>query len=185
MEWYLMVWRRYAEFDGRSRRSEYWMFVLFNLLVVLGLGVLGGIGLAISRDYGAVLFIPFLLYALAAVIPSLAVAVRRFHDVGKSGWMLLLLMVLGIIPLLGLIATVFQLVFLCTDSDPGTNQYGPNPKFPEQAAGMAYGIAGFTPVGFAAPPQPFTGQAGAAFCTRCGARLNGASTLCGNCGASV
>jgi uncharacterized membrane protein YhaH (DUF805 family) len=191
MDWYLMVWRKYAEFDGRSRRSEYWMFVLFNLLVTLGLCVLAGIGFAFLREDGAVAavsFIPLGLYVLAAIIPSVSVAVRRFHDIGKSGWMLLLLIVLGAIPLLGLIAAVVQLVFLCTDSDPGINQYGPNPKFPELAAGMPAGYAGFPPIGnFAQPPQPppFPGGSGAAFCTRCGARVNGPSTVCGSCGASI
>ncbi len=187
MDWYLMVWRKYAEFDGRSRRSEYWMFVLFNFLVTIGLGVLGGIGLAFMREAGAVvavLFIPLVLYVLAAIIPSVAVAVRRFHDIGKSGWMLLLLIVLGAIPFLGIVAAVIQIVFLCTDSDPGINQYGPNPKFPEQAAGAFAGAAGF-PAFSNSAPQPFAGASGAAFCTRCGARKSGASTVCGNCGVSV
>jgi uncharacterized membrane protein YhaH (DUF805 family) len=189
MDWYLMVWRKYAEFDGRSRRSEYWMFVLFNSLVTLGLCVLAGVGFAFMREDGAVvavLFIPLGIYVLAAIIPSVSVAVRRFHDVGKSGWMLLLLIVLGAIPLLGLIAAGVQLVFLCTDSDPGINQYGPNPKFPE-LAGMPAGYAGFPPTGnFAPPPQPPSmGGTSVRFCTRCGASISGASTVCGGCGASI
>jgi uncharacterized membrane protein YhaH (DUF805 family) len=130
MDWYLMVWQKYAEFDGRSRRSEYWMFALLNFCAVLVLGILGGVGLAASRDYGGILFVPLVVYVLAAIIPSLAVGVRRLHDTGKSGWLLLLFFVLGVIPLVGFIAMVVKLVFMCTDSDPGPNLYGPNPKAP-------------------------------------------------------
>ena len=68
MEWYLMVWRKYAEFDGRARRQEYWMFILFNLLALIALAVVGGIGIAINHHYGVVLFLPFSLYWLAACL---------------------------------------------------------------------------------------------------------------------
>lgn len=88
MDWYLMVWRKYAEFDGRSRRTEYWMFVLFNLLAMLVLAALGGLGVAFidnGSGIGGVLFIPLGIYFLAVILPSLAVAVRRLHDTGKSG----------------------------------------------------------------------------------------------------
>ena len=185
MEWYQMVWRKYAEFDGRSRRTEYWMFLLFNFLVILALAAVGGVGLAISRDYGGLLFAPVALYGLAALIPSIAVAVRRFHDTGKSGWILLLLIVLGLIPLLGIIASVIQIVFLCMDSEPGTNQYGPNPKFPELAAGMYAANAAFAPVGYPAQPQPLAGQYGVGSCSRCGATMNPGSSFCTSCGAQV
>ena len=84
MEWYLMVWKKFAVFEGRSRRTEYWIFVLFNLLAILVLAAVGCVGIAISEDYGGVLFVPLGLYMLAAFIPSLAVAVRRFHDTGKA-----------------------------------------------------------------------------------------------------
>jgi len=73
MDWYLMVWRRYAEFYGRSRRMEFWMFELFNILAIFVLAALGGVGLAISEDYGGVLFIPLGIYFLAIIIPGLAV----------------------------------------------------------------------------------------------------------------
>lgn len=97
----------YATFSGRARRSEYWYFCLFNFLVGLVLGFTG---------------IPFLsgLFALITFLPALAVAVRRLHDVGKSGWMYLLC-------LLPLIGTIWLLVLFCTDSK-ADNQYGPNPK---------------------------------------------------------
>jgi len=185
MDWYLMVWRKYAEFDGRSRRTEYWMFVLFNFLAILVLCVVGGVGLALidkGSGAGGVLFIPLGIYILAAMIPSIAVAVRRLHDSGKSGWLLLLLMVLGIIPIIGFIASVVQIVLMCQDSDPGMNQYGPNPKYRE-LAGMALGNAGFTSMGLGGQPQPFTGANNFGFCKNCGAPLKDATTFCSSCGA--
>jgi len=182
MDWYLMVWRKYAEFDGRSRRTEYWMFVLFNLLAMIALAALGGVGMAISRDYGGVLFVPLGIYFLAVIIPSFAVAVRRLHDTGKSGWLLLLFIVLGLIPIIGFISSLVQIVFMCLDSDPGMNEYGPNPKFPEQAFGVFAGNAGFTSMGLGAQPQPLTGEMNFGFCKICGAKLNDASSFCSSCG---
>ena len=84
MDWYLMVWKKYAEFDGRSRRTEYWMFMLFNFLAILALCAVGGVGIAMSQDNGWVLFIPLGIYGLAGLIPTLAVATRRFHDIRQE-----------------------------------------------------------------------------------------------------
>ena len=104
---------QYADFDGRARRKEYWMFVLFNLLIALGVGLVGNLIGADELLSG--------LYSLVVLIPSLAVAVRRLHDSGKSGWWLLLLL----LPIIGFIILI---VFLVKDSQPGSNQYGANPK---------------------------------------------------------
>ncbi len=183
MDWYRMVWRKYAEFNGRSRRTEYWMFLLFNVLAILVLGAVAVAGVAMSNQRGSILFIPLGLYILAAIIPSLAVATRRFHDTGKSGWLLLLLIVLGMIPFAGIIASLIQIVFLCTDSEPGANQYGPNPKFPEQAAGLSYGGAGFSTMELSAPP--LAGDSGHRLCKSCGSRMAVASSFCSKCGAHV
>jgi len=119
MKWYLKVLRQYADFNGRARRTEYWMFILFNLIFASIATVLDNVlGLTIGEfPYGYLYF----LYALAIIIPSLAVAVRRLHDIGKSGWMILV----TLIPLIG---AIWLLVLLVTDSKPGANQYGPNPK---------------------------------------------------------
>lgn len=119
MNWYLKVLRQYADFSGRARRTEYWMFVLFNILFVIAAMILDNIlGLTVEGlPYGVFYF----LYAIAIIIPSLAVAVRRLHDVGKSGWMILI----AIIPIVG---AIWLLVLYCTDSDAGENEYGPNPK---------------------------------------------------------
>lgn len=193
MEWYLMAWRKFAQFDGRSRRKEYWMFTLFNCLVIFALGALataaGAIlatrGTDVSENSFILLFIPIGIYGLAITIPSISAATRRFHDIGKSGWMLFLLIALGVIPFVGFITAIIQLVFLCQDSQPGANHYGPNPKFPEQGTMMYSGIpAGAIPAGFVMPPQPppIAGP-GHHYCGKCGAALKDAAAFCTGCGA--
>lgn len=122
MEWMLMPYKRYADFSGRSRRKEYWMFTLFMVIVYVVLVSLGGgLGAAVNPNASmGISGILLLLFVLGSFIPALAVQVRRFHDQGKSGWWVLL----GFIPLGGLIV----LVFMCLDGDKGDNEYGPDPK---------------------------------------------------------
>lgn len=119
MNWFLMAMKKYADFAGRSRRSEYWYFVLFYFLIYIGLAIVDGI----SGAYNARAGIGMLggLFAIAMLIPSLSVSVRRLHDTDRSGWWVLI----NIIPLIG--AIIF-LVFAVQDSTPGDNQYGANPK---------------------------------------------------------
>jgi uncharacterized membrane protein YhaH (DUF805 family) len=131
MEWMLLPLKRYADFSGRSRRKEYWMFALglFILyVVVFGIGaMLGGRG----AD-GAPSMLPsvlFLIVALALLLPSLAVQVRRFHDQDKSGWMVLL----GLIPFVG---GLIVLVFMCLPGTVGPNSYGPDPLDPNGDANL-------------------------------------------------
>ena len=113
MNWYLEVLKKYAVFNGRARRTEYWMFVLFNIIIsfVLGFveGLVGGPGVI------------GLLYGLAVLIPGIAVAVRRLHDTDRSGWWLLI----AFVPIIG---AIVLLVFMVQDSKSGQNQYGTNPK---------------------------------------------------------
>jgi len=114
MSWYLQVMKKYAEFSGRARRKEYWMFVLFNFLIAFAIGfVLGftGAALGIGTTLSSVANI---IYTLAVLIPGIAVGVRRMHDIGRSGWWI--------------IVPIVNFVFLCLDSQPGDNEYGPNPK---------------------------------------------------------
>ncbi len=111
MKWYLEVLRQYAVFTGRARRQEYWMFVLINMIISVALSVL---------SFG----ILETLYALAVFIPSMAVSVRRLHDTGRSGWWLLV----GLVPFIGILVLIY---FFVLDSQPGSNQYGPNPKMGE------------------------------------------------------
>ena len=118
MSWYLAVLKKYAVFSGRARRREYWMFILFNALFAFAASLLDAV--LFDAAYGP--FGPlYTIYFLAVLVPNLAVAVRRLHDVGWSGWSLFI----GLIPLVGWIWIV---VLHCTDSQPGENQYGPNPK---------------------------------------------------------
>ncbi len=119
MNWYLKVLKKYAVFTGRARRTEYWMFVLFNFIfAVVALVLDNMLGMTIGElPYGIFYF----LYALVVLIPGLAVAVRRLHDIGKSGWMMLV----GLIPFVG---GIWLLVLFIMDSNPGENKYGPNPK---------------------------------------------------------
>ncbi|KZE46393.1 hypothetical protein AV540_01635 [Brevibacillus parabrevis] len=112
MNWYLKVLKNYVGFSGRARRTEYWMFTLFSVIISLVLMLIEYlVGLPQSLSS---------LYSLAVLLPSLGVSVRRLHDVGKSGWWLLL----GLIPLIG---AIILLVFFCQDSE-SDNNYGPNPK---------------------------------------------------------
>ncbi len=125
MNYYFGAFKKYAVFSGRASRSEYWYYLLFNILVSIALTfldfviirnnllVVGGLNVNVNILTG--------LYALATLIPGLALSVRRMHDIGKSGWMLLV----SLIPLVGFI---WLIVLMATDSNPGENKFGPNPK---------------------------------------------------------
>ena len=119
MNWYITALKKYAQFSGRSRRKEFWFFVLFNLIVSLVLGfidsMISGGGDPASPG------ILTTIYSLAILIPSIAVAVRRLHDTSRSGWWLLI----AFIPVIGFFVLIF---FYLQDSKPGQNEYGPNPK---------------------------------------------------------
>ena len=106
MEWYLKVVRdNYANFNGRASRQEYWMFILFNMLFTFGAGFLDGLlGLGFVAT----------IYSLAVFVPSIAAAVRRMHDVGKSGWFLLI--------------PIYNFILAVSDSEPNQNSFGPSPK---------------------------------------------------------
>ena len=101
-----LFFTRYADFNGRSRRSEYWW-------ASLAIGIIGSIVTALLGDFA-------FLWSLAILVPGLAICVRRLHDIGKSGWWYLI----SLIPLVGLI---IMLVWCCQDSTED-NQWGPNPK---------------------------------------------------------
>lgn len=97
---------KYCCFKGRARRSEYWYYSLFSSIVGL---------ILLFNDYASAAF------SLATLLPSLGVSVRRLHDVGKSGWWILI----ALVPLLGAIYLIYLNIL---DSEPGTNEYGENPK---------------------------------------------------------
>ena len=108
MKWYLIVLKKYAEFNGRARRSEYWYFVLFSTIISITLTL-------IEVSLGWKYLDSF--YSLAVLIPSIAVTIRRMHDVNRSGWYC-------IIP-------IYNLILACTAGTSGGNEYGNDPKQPE------------------------------------------------------
>jgi uncharacterized membrane protein YhaH (DUF805 family) len=119
LSWYLQALKKYAVFSGRSRRMEYWYFVLFNILVSIVLGAIDGL-LGTRGSYAGAGLLSG-IYGLAVLIPSLAVTVRRLHDTDRTGWWILI----ALVPLIGVIVL---LVFAALEGTPGDNQYGPNPK---------------------------------------------------------
>ena len=112
MNWYAKCWKQYADFSGRARRTEYWMFALVNFGIALLLELILGFTFLYFLTY---------VYSLAIFIPSLAVCVRRLHDIGRSGWWYLI----GLVPVVGWIILI---IWFCTDSQPGANKWGENPK---------------------------------------------------------
>ena len=103
---------KYADFNGRARRSEYWYFVLFNFLIGTAVGVVTGL---IGIDWLSY------IYSVALLVPGIAVGVRRLHDIGKSGWWLLI----SFIPLIG---GIWLIILMAKEGDHGNNAFGPDPK---------------------------------------------------------
>lgn len=111
--WYKkVVFENYANFEGRARRKEFWYFLLLHYIILIIVSIIDRMaGLTIgSLGYG----ILYLVYAFAALIPSLAVQARRLHDVGKSGWYMLI--------------PIYNIILFCTEGDNSENEYGPDPK---------------------------------------------------------
>lgn len=108
MNWYLKVMGQYVDFSKRARRKEYWMFFLFNMIFAYGLQIL-----ALASEVPALLLMA-IIYTVVVLVPSLAVGVRRMHDVGKSGWYLLI--------------PIYSFVLAVTAGENGENQYGKDPK---------------------------------------------------------
>ena len=123
MEWFLKALKKdYANFNGRARREEYWMFVLFSMLIyVVVFGVLLGSMVADIKTLGIIIVGLCCIYILGIFVPTLAVTVRRLHDTNRSGWAYLI----SFIPLVG---PIILLVFLCSEGTLGANLYGPDPK---------------------------------------------------------
>ena len=119
MEWYLGVLKKYAVFDGRARRKEYWMFFLFNMVAAIILAIIDAVLWTVPILYG--------LYFLAILCPAIGVTIRRLHDTGKSGWWVFI----GLVPIIG---GLWLLYLMVIDGNPGDNQYGPSPKAGEAPA---------------------------------------------------
>ena len=146
------ITKHYADFSGRARRKEFWVFTLFSVATGFMAQVIDGI---LGTTSGQALGVLGILVPLALFLPGLAVTIRRLHDVGKSGWFYLIFL----IPLVG---SIWLLVLFCTDGQRGFNAYGPNPK--ATPAGVAT-TSGFC--GSCGTPR----VVGSAFCGKCGAAL--------------
>ena len=119
MNWYLEVLKKYALFDGRATRAEYWYFTLFNFLALFVLAIVDSVIGGFNPEAGIGLLGG--IYSLAILIPNIAVSVRRLHDTDRSGWWLLIYL----IPLIG---ALVLLIFMVQDSQTSDNPYGLNPK---------------------------------------------------------
>jgi uncharacterized membrane protein YhaH (DUF805 family) len=118
MNWYLTVLKKYAVFSGRARRKEYWFFILFHILVIIGLSIIEtmlGMG-GETAGYGMLT----LIYTLAVFLPALGVTIRRLHDSDRSGWWVLI----GFVPLIG---GIVLLIFMILPGTSGSNRFGPDP----------------------------------------------------------
>jgi uncharacterized membrane protein YhaH (DUF805 family) len=119
MNWWLTCMKKYADFNGRARRAEYWMFFLFSFIFAIVAMFLDNFLGTASEELGYGLF--YILFGLAIIIPSWAVLVRRLHDIGKSGWWVFI----SLVPIVG---GIWLFILTITDSEPGFNEYGENPK---------------------------------------------------------
>ncbi|MGZ5576915.1 MAG: DUF805 domain-containing protein [Methylobacter sp.] len=119
MNLYLEVLKKYAVFNGRARRKEYWYFLLISTVISIVLVLIDSITGTLSEEAGIGLLSG--IYSLAVLIPGISVAIRRLHDTDRSGWWFLI----ALIPIIG---GIVLLIFMVLDSAPGDNQYGPNPK---------------------------------------------------------
>jgi len=120
MEWYLKVLKNFTDFNGRARRKEYWMYTFINIVILITLMIISFIAIGIDKNIGMFFLILPFLYTLVVFIPTVAVVIRRLHDINQSGlWYLITFIPLG---------SIILLVFMCMDSTIGPNQYGPNPK---------------------------------------------------------
>ncbi|NGF55336.1 DUF805 domain-containing protein [Parapedobacter sp. SGR-10] len=147
MEWFLKVVRdNYANFEGRARRKEYWMYTLYVMLIFIALSIVIGIISWISSTLGGILSFVIWIASLAILVPSLAVTVRRLHDTGKPTWYI----VLNFIPIVNL----YILYLLILEGDKGPNEFGPDPKATENQNVFAGQQQENNP--FSNPTNPFT-----------------------------
>lgn len=126
MKWFIKAFRQYADFSGRASRQEFWMFVLFNLLLAMAWAFVAGLLTGLfggSFDQESRLMFMYKLIAIyyaVTTVPAMAVGVRRLHDTGRSGWWMLI----GLVPLVG---SIWLIVLMCSDDNPGDNRYGSPP----------------------------------------------------------
>lgn len=152
MNWYIGGLKQYAVFEGRARRKEYWMYTLFNSIILLVLYLPAVIIPAATQNTDLLFLLALpILYVLAVFLPSLGMLIRRLHDTNRSGWWYFIALVPG--------GGIVILVFACMEGTPGPNQFGPNPKDPNQVYGQqpfgqpGYGQPGYGQQPYGAPQQ--------------------------------
>lgn len=129
IDYYILAFQKYAQFSGRSTRNEYWWFYILTFAISILLSILDEL-LGLRRQFELI----FGIYLLISFLPSVAVLVRRLHDVGRSGWLIFLPLVFSLISFLiipiifVLISSIWLFILITRDSMPGDNKYGPNPK---------------------------------------------------------
>lgn len=176
------VFKNYANFKGRARRSEYWWFSLFNVLVYICAWIIGAVFAAVSDEPSALMVIPFALiglYSLATIIPTFSVTCRRLHDTGKSGAYIFFV-------LLPVVGEILLWVWEFQDGQPWTNQYGPDPKGRNMTPfGGAYYPPASGPVGTYSAPASEPKRArpdSKKVCPHCGASIDEDAVFCIFCG---
>jgi len=121
MKYFLLAFKKYADFSGRANRPEYWYFALFHIIFLIAAMMLDmGLGLTFTGGFYGFIYV---FYALASFLPGLAVTVRRLHDIDKSGWWILI----SLIPFVG---SIWLLVLMVQDGTNGQNKYGIDPRNP-------------------------------------------------------
>jgi uncharacterized membrane protein YhaH (DUF805 family) len=133
MEWAFLPYKRYAEFTGRSRRMEYWSYMLFWWVITIIMVLIGSAAGGDPENWGktpvgTITMGIFTIWVLASIIPNLALQVRRWHDLDQSGWFVLLFGVLGAIPILGILVSLANVIWFFMPGTMGSNKYGPDPK---------------------------------------------------------
>ncbi len=124
MQYYIGALKKYATFAGRASRKEFWMFLLINVLIIVGIAVLAALVQGSETLYNIVSIV-YLLYIVAMILPSISVVVRRLHDTGRSGWWYFI----QLVPFVG---SIVMFVFLVLGSTPGNNKYGAGPSMPQK-----------------------------------------------------
>jgi uncharacterized membrane protein YhaH (DUF805 family) len=161
MRTYLEVIRKYAEFGGRARRKEYWVFTLCHVLVIIALALVEGfLGIAPDSDESLLVTI----YGIAVAVPVIAVGMRRMHDTGHRGWWLFV--------------PIFNLLLAVRAGQKGENRYGPDPK-----GSVAVGVPSSAAIQTQGRRRA-SGQTPDAFCVRCGTQFPDIAAYCPQCGAA-
>ena len=130
-----LFYSNYVKFEGRSTRAEYWwvqlylvfVLIVFAVLMVFSAGSTGGLDAESLSPITGLFALLFIVFVIAHVLPGISLQVRRFHDLGQTGWLVLVFVLLGLIPLVGLLSAIGQIIWFCFRGTNGSNRYGPDP----------------------------------------------------------